>query len=295
MSDPTLPILIAIFVGAFGACIGSFLNVCIYRIPRNESVVSPGSHCPHCNQPIPWHLNIPVLTWLVLRGRCRFCRGPITPRYLLVELLTAVLFLLILFQQDGFPRLLHMQRMDDWLLVPVYIVFTGGLILGTFVDFEFMEIPDSVTIGGSLGGTNAIWNLGNRNLYVGWAATGATATNWTNTPTGSRIDAYPDGFVTNYYNLNYYDRIAHTDGSFLIDVAFDAATLAGLNATGKLGFTIAASSPFLALANVQVSAAYTVSQVPLPGAAGMFSAVLACLAGIRPLRRRPTRGQTAAA
>ncbi len=125
--------------------------------------------------------------------------------------------------------------------------------------------------------------------------TGATATNWTNTPTGSRIDAYPDGFVTNYYNLNYYDRIAHTDGSFLIDVAFDAATLAGLNATGKLGFTIAASSPFLALANVQVSAAYTVSQVPLPGAAGMFSAVLACLAGIRPLRRRPTRGQTAAA
>ena len=152
MSDPTLPILIAIFVGAFGACIGSFLNVCIYRIPRNESVVSPGSHCPHCNQPIPWHLNIPVLTWLVLRGRCRFCRGPITPRYLLVELLTAVLFLLILFQQDGFPRLLHMQRMDDWLLVPVYIVFTGGLILGTFVDFEFMEIPDSVTIGGTVAG-----------------------------------------------------------------------------------------------------------------------------------------------
>ena len=151
MLDPFL-LLIAIFVGLFGACIGSFLNVCIYRIPRNESVVSPGSHCPHCNTPIPWYLNLPVVTWLLLRGRCHFCRGPITPRYLLVELLTAALFLAILFQYDEFPRLLQMQRLHDWLLVPVYIIFTGGLILGTFVDFEFMEIPDSVTIGGTVAG-----------------------------------------------------------------------------------------------------------------------------------------------
>ena len=151
MLDPLL-LLTAIFVGVFGACIGSFLNVCIYRIPRDQSVVSPGSHCPHCNTPIPWYLNLPVVTWLWLRGRCRFCRGPITPRYLLVELLTAALFLVILFQLEDFPRLLHMQRLDDWLLVPVYIVFTGGLILGTFVDFEFMEIPDSVTIGGTVVG-----------------------------------------------------------------------------------------------------------------------------------------------
>ena len=151
MPDPFL-LLIALFVGLFGACIGSFLNVCIYRIPRDQSVIRPGSHCPHCNTPIPWHLNIPVLTWMLLRGRCRFCRGPISPRYLLVELLTAALFLVILFQQEAFPRLLQMQRMDDWLLVPVYVVFTGGLILGTFVDFEFMEIPDSVTIGGTVAG-----------------------------------------------------------------------------------------------------------------------------------------------
>jgi len=152
MIDPFILILFAVFVGAFGACIGSFLNVCIYRIPRNESIVSPGSHCPHCNRAIPWYLNIPILTWVLLRGRCRYCRGPITPRYLLVELLTAVLFLGILFQQEGFPHLLHMQRMHDWHLVPVYFVFTAGLILGTFVDFEFMEIPDSVTIGGTVAG-----------------------------------------------------------------------------------------------------------------------------------------------
>ena len=151
MNDPFL-ILTALFMGLFGACIGSFLNVCIYRIPREESVVSPGSHCPHCQTPIPWYLNLPIVTWLMLRGRCRFCRGPISPRYFLVELLTAVLFLVILFQQEDFPRLLHMQRMDDWLLVPVYLTFTGGLILGTFVDFEFMEIPDCVTIGGTVAG-----------------------------------------------------------------------------------------------------------------------------------------------
>ena len=151
MLDPFL-VLVAIFVGAFGACIGSFLNVCIYRMPRDQSVVSPGSHCPHCNTPIPWYLNLPVLSWILLRGRCRFCRGPISPRYLLVELLTAFLFLVLLFQQSDYPRLLHMQRLDDWLLVPVYIIFTGGLILGTFVDFEFMEIPDSVSLGGTVAG-----------------------------------------------------------------------------------------------------------------------------------------------
>jgi leader peptidase (prepilin peptidase)/N-methyltransferase len=151
MFDPFLT-LVAIFTGALGACIGSFLNVCIYRIPREQSVVRPRSHCPHCNTPIPWYLNLPVLSWLLLRGRCRFCRGPISPRYLLVELLTAFLFLLILFQLPDYPRLLGMQRLEDWRLVPVYIIFTAGMILGTFVDFEFMEIPDSVTIGGTVAG-----------------------------------------------------------------------------------------------------------------------------------------------
>lgn len=144
--------LIALFVGVFGACIGSFLNVCIYRIPRDESVVRPPSHCPHCNRMIPWYLNLPVLSWLVLGGRCRFCRQPISPRYILVELLTAVLFLVVLFQYPAFPQLLGMQRLADWRLVPVYIAFVSGLILGTFVDFEHMIIPDSVTIGGIVAG-----------------------------------------------------------------------------------------------------------------------------------------------
>jgi leader peptidase (prepilin peptidase) / N-methyltransferase len=75
-----------------GAVIGSFLNVVIHRVPLGESIVSPGSHCPHCDAPVANYDNVPVLSWLLLRGRCRNCGGPISPRYPLVELLTAVVF-----------------------------------------------------------------------------------------------------------------------------------------------------------------------------------------------------------
>ncbi len=77
-----------------GAFIGSFLNVCIHRMPRDLSVVNPPSHCPFCNYRIPWGLNIPVITWLWLRGKCRSCQAPISPRYLAVELLTSAAFVI---------------------------------------------------------------------------------------------------------------------------------------------------------------------------------------------------------
>jgi len=81
--DPFL----AISVSAFGLVFGSFLNVCIYRLPRDMSVVSPRSACPNCKKPIPLYLNIPVISWLLLGGRCRNCKVRISPRYLLIELL----------------------------------------------------------------------------------------------------------------------------------------------------------------------------------------------------------------
>jgi len=79
----------------FGTMVGSFLNVCIYRMPIGLSVVHPPSHCPHCKYSIPWYLNMPLVTWLVLGGKCKNCKAPIAPRYFLVELLTGIAFSLI--------------------------------------------------------------------------------------------------------------------------------------------------------------------------------------------------------
>lgn len=138
----------------WGACIGSFLNVCIYRIPRELSVVIPRSFCPVCEKPLPWYLNIPLLSYVLLRGRCHYCRQPFTARYLLVEALTALLFLLVWLQYPlfGIQVPLHLIPLSSPWLVPVYWVFIAGLILGTFVDFEHLIIPDRVTLGGIIAG-----------------------------------------------------------------------------------------------------------------------------------------------
>jgi leader peptidase (prepilin peptidase) / N-methyltransferase len=127
---------------AFGCIVGSFLNVCIYRMPLDLSVVSPPSHCPHCKYAIPFYLNVPLLTWLSLRGRCKNCGAPISPRYFIVELLTGLTFL------------------GCWLafganspaLALVYALFLAGLITATFIDFEHFIIPDEITLGGAVVG-----------------------------------------------------------------------------------------------------------------------------------------------
>ena len=140
------------FSAVLGACIGSFLNVCIWRIPRDESVVAPRSHCPACNRLIPWYLNIPVLSWLLLRGRCRWCRQPISARYIGVELLTAVLFCIVFLQYAFESPMLGMVPLVDAALIPVYWIFLAALVCGTFVDLDHMILPDSVTIGGMIAG-----------------------------------------------------------------------------------------------------------------------------------------------
>ena len=126
----------------FGTMVGSFLNVCIHRMPIGESIVSPPSHCPHCRYSIPWFLNIPLATWLYLRGQCANCGAPISMRYFLVELLTGLMFL---------GCWLTFGHQSAWLAL-VYCVLLAGFIVATFIDFAHFIIPDEITIGGMVVG-----------------------------------------------------------------------------------------------------------------------------------------------
>jgi len=131
----TLPLLL--IVGVFGLMIGSFLNVCIARVPRGESVVSPGSHCPNCNTPIQWYDNIPVLSYLALGAKCRACRAPISVRYPFVEITTAVAFVL---QAIAFP--------DEPILLVSRLVFTAMLIVLFGTDYDTQRLPNVITLPG---------------------------------------------------------------------------------------------------------------------------------------------------
>lgn len=123
----------------FGACVGSFLNVCIYRIPLDRSVVTPGSHCASCGTPLRWYQNIPILSWFLLKGKCKRCGIRIDWRYPLVEGITAVLFLAL------WLRYPPMQAL-------VFAVLVAGLIVGTFIDIDHFILPDRVTLGGCVVG-----------------------------------------------------------------------------------------------------------------------------------------------
>lgn len=147
-------LLVAITTAIFGACIGSFLNVCIYRIPLEQSVVTPRSHCMSCGKLIPWYHNLPVLSYFICRGKCFNCKEPFSFRYAFVELITALLFVLVIvmYPPQGGHTILGMTTITFPTLVPIYWIFISGLIVATFVDFDHFIIPDSVSIGGSVAG-----------------------------------------------------------------------------------------------------------------------------------------------
>ena len=131
------------FAFVLGAAVGSFLNVCIYRLPRDLSVNEPRrSFCPSCKKQIPWHHNLPLFSWLLLRGQMRELRERIAFRYFAVELLTALLFLAVWL---AFP----------WPIALVYWIFVSLLVVATFIDFEHFIIPDEITIGGTIAGVLA--------------------------------------------------------------------------------------------------------------------------------------------
>jgi leader peptidase (prepilin peptidase) / N-methyltransferase len=130
--DPAL----ALAIFALGLAFGSFLNVCIYRMPQEISVVHPGSFCPQCKHPVRFYDNVPVVSWLILRGRCRHCQARISPRYAVVELLTGLLFLAC-YAHFGLT-----------LATLKYCIF-GFLLLGLiFTDAETQLLPDKMTLTG---------------------------------------------------------------------------------------------------------------------------------------------------
>jgi leader peptidase (prepilin peptidase)/N-methyltransferase len=137
----------------FGTVIGSFLNVCIYRLPKEESIVYPGSHCTSCNEPISFYNNIPILSYLFLMGKCSKCNSKISLRYPLVEILTGLLFLATVWSFG-----LSIETL-------FYLIFISALIPITFIDLEHMIIPNVITYPGIIVGIlyNALktdWDYG---------------------------------------------------------------------------------------------------------------------------------------
>lgn len=145
--------IIGVLFFVFGLIFGSFLNVCIYRLPRGESIVWPASHCPVCKMEIkPWD-NVPVLSFIILRGRCRSCKAKIHWRYPLVELLTGVLFL-SLFLKFGLT--------GEGI---VFLFLAALLVVITFIDIEYQLILNKITLPGLLLGAILSWQFGSAHLW----------------------------------------------------------------------------------------------------------------------------------
>ena len=143
-----------VFIFAFGCCIGSFLNVVVYRLPRDKSLVRPGSACPACGEHIRFYDNIPLISWLLLGRNCRYCKAPISPRYFVIELLTGLVFLglfILYFRVDilaGLPPFLE----GGWFIYLLHIILLAALIAASAIDLELWLIPLSICWFGTAAG-----------------------------------------------------------------------------------------------------------------------------------------------
>ncbi|MDP8258031.1 MAG: prepilin peptidase [Candidatus Aadella gelida] len=145
-----------LIVFMFGAIMGSFLNVCIYRLPLGKSIVTPRSFCPFCEKTIRWYDNIPLISYVLLLGKCRHCKQPITLRYVAVELITALLSVGLFY---------YFSLSAEFF---VYWAFVSSLIVVTFIDIEHQEIPDEISIPGIFLGVLAMTflKLGGSGSYL---------------------------------------------------------------------------------------------------------------------------------
>lgn len=166
--------------GAFGAVIGSFLNVCIHRLPREQSVVWPPSQCPHCGHQLTWYENVPVVSYLALRARCRKCGAPISARYPTIEMLAAALFAAAFWNYG--PGVLFAQR-----------VLLGCILIVLFaIDLEHQLLPDAITLPG---------------IAAGFAFSFVTEPGWL----ASLIGIAAGGGILYAIAEGYY-RVRHEDG-----------------------------------------------------------------------------------
>ena len=130
----------AALAAVLGLCVGSFLNVCIYRLPRRQSLASPPSRCPRCERPLRWYHNIPLVSWIALRGRCAYCQAPISIQYPIIELLTALVWVLIVWMTPV-----------GWLLASRLVLATALIVL-FMIDLEHQLLPNVITLPGILVG-----------------------------------------------------------------------------------------------------------------------------------------------
>lgn len=130
------------FLFAVGACIGSFLNVVVYRLPLGKSLVSPPSHCPNCQTPLAWYDNIPVFGWIFLRGKCRYCRKPISAVYPIIEAITGSLF--VFYYIMFFVNHVGPTGEMNWWIYALYMVLISGLLAASLIDAELFIIPASI-------------------------------------------------------------------------------------------------------------------------------------------------------
>jgi leader peptidase (prepilin peptidase)/N-methyltransferase len=145
----TLPIFMNLIVVSFGLVVGSFLNVVIHRLPLDQSIVKPESHCPHCQKPVRWFYNIPLIGYLVLRGKCAECGAKIHWRYPMVEFLTALLFFI------GFRGQIDIAQIRIWVFIALGVAIT-------FIDLDHRIIPDELSLGGwAFGLLTAYWDFRN--------------------------------------------------------------------------------------------------------------------------------------
>lgn len=134
-----------VYVMAMGACVGSFLNVVVYRLPLGKSLVTPPSSCPRCDHRLAWHDNVPVLGWLWLRGKCRYCQNPISVQYPLVELLTAIVFgaaficYYALGWGGGYFEKIGLGQ--TWIVLAMHLILLAGLLAATMIDARLFIIP----------------------------------------------------------------------------------------------------------------------------------------------------------